>query len=94
MKESDRIQAMADGLTTLGIEARPTPDGIEIRGGTLNGGRVTSYDDHRIAMAFAVAGLVAGEPVVVDECQNVATSFPGFVGLAQRVGFSVLELQE
>ncbi len=94
VKESDRIQAMADGLATLGIEARPTPDGIEIRGGTLGGGRVKSFDDHRIAMAFAVAGLAAQAPVTIDQCQNVATSFPGFVSLARRAGFSLMELQE
>ena len=94
VKESDRIQAMADGLSELGINAEPTPDGIVIHGGPMGGGRVQSHDDHRIAMAFAVAGLVAAGPVTIDDCQNVATSFPGFVDLATGAGFSLTELRE
>jgi 3-phosphoshikimate 1-carboxyvinyltransferase len=86
VKESDRIQVMADGLAALGVEAAPTRDGIRIRGGTIGGGRVDSHGDHRIAMAFAMAALRAGGEIVIDDCANVNTSFPGFVALANGVG--------
>lgn len=86
VKESDRIQVMADGLQTLGADVRPTSDGIVVRGGRLHGGRVDSHGDHRIAMAFAIAALRADGDVVIDDCANVDTSFPGFVPLAQGAG--------
>ncbi len=89
VKESDRIQAMADGLTALGISARPTRDGIVIEGGRLGGGRIDSHGDHRIAMAFAMAGLRAEGQIVIDDCANVATSFPDFVTLAQQAGLAI-----
>ena len=94
VKESDRIQAMADGLITLGIDAAPTPDGIVITGGSMGSGTVHSRDDHRIAMSFAVAGLMAQGSIRIEECQNVATSFPDFVQLAQKTGFDLVELKE
>lgn len=93
VKESDRIQVMADGLRTLGVEATPTDDGIEIVGGALGGGEVESHHDHRIAMAFAVAGLRASAPIYIRGTDNVATSFPNFVELACQVGFA-LEVSE
>lgn len=89
VKESDRIAVMAQGLKALGVEARETPDGIVIRGGTLRGGTVDSHGDHRIAMAFAIAALRADGAVTVRDCKNVDTSFPGFVGLASRAGLGI-----
>ncbi|MDS4021568.1 MAG: 3-phosphoshikimate 1-carboxyvinyltransferase [Candidatus Competibacter sp.] len=89
VKESDRIQVMADGLTALDIAARPTPDGIVIRGGALSGGMVDSHGDHRIAMSFAMAALRAGGPISIRDCANVNTSFPGFATLARNAGLSV-----
>ncbi len=89
VKESDRIQVMADGLAATGIDARPTEDGIVIRGGRLHGGVVDSHGDHRIAMAFAVASLVSDGPIRIRDCANVATSFPGFPELAARAGLQV-----
>jgi len=89
VKESDRIQVMADGLRTLGIEATPTPDGMVVRGGQLTGGHVKSHGDHRIAMAFAVAALRASQPITIDDCANVNTSFPGFVALSRNIGLNV-----
>jgi 3-phosphoshikimate 1-carboxyvinyltransferase len=86
VKESDRIQVMADGLRVLGADAQPTADGIVIRGGPLHGGRVDSHGDHRIAMAFAIAALRADGDVEIDDCANVDTSFPGFVTLAAAAG--------
>ena len=89
VKESDRIQVMADGLKTLGISAAPTPDGIVIVGGELGGGTVYSHHDHRIAMSFSVASLRANAPITIEGCDNVATSFPNFVELAQRAGMRI-----
>ena len=93
VKESDRIQAMSDGLTILGVEATPTPDGIAIQGGQIMGGTVDSLGDHRIAMSFAVASLRSSGAITINNCANVATSFPNFVALAQSVGMN-LEVQE
>jgi 3-phosphoshikimate 1-carboxyvinyltransferase len=89
VKESDRIQVMADGLHTLGIEATPTPDGIVIQGGKLGGGVIQSHHDHRIAMSFAIAALRASAPIRIEKCDNVATSFPNFVELARGVGLHI-----
>jgi len=89
VKESDRIQSMADGLVTLGIDAQATADGIRIQGGQLGSGTVHSHDDHRIAMAFAIAGLRASGKITILECNNVATSFPGFVDLAAAIGLAI-----
>jgi 3-phosphoshikimate 1-carboxyvinyltransferase len=89
VKESDRIQVMVDGLCTLGIDAQPTPDGAVITGGQLQGGSINSHHDHRIAMSFAIASLRASAPIRVEDCDNVATSFPNFVELAQHVGMQI-----
>jgi 3-phosphoshikimate 1-carboxyvinyltransferase len=89
VKESDRIQAMVDGLKILGADIEGTEDGAVIQGGTLTGGTVESHDDHRIAMAFAVASLRSTGIITINECANVATSFPGFVELAQTAGIKV-----
>lgn len=88
-KESDRIGAMVEGLNALGIEAYALADGIFIRGGTLCGGIVNSHHDHRIAMAFAIAGAVASSPVTIQNTNNVATSFPTFVALANQINLSI-----
>lgn len=89
VKESDRIQSMADGLIALGINAEATPDGIIIEGGQIGQGQVQSHGDHRIAMAFAVASLRAQGPIRILNCANVATSFPNFAELAQNVGIKL-----
>jgi 3-phosphoshikimate 1-carboxyvinyltransferase len=89
VKESDRIQSMADGLVTLGIDAVATDDGIRIQGGDIGAGEVESFDDHRIAMAFSIAGLRASGPITIKEANNVATSFPNFISLARQVGINI-----
>lgn len=90
VKESDRIQVMADGLAALGVETTVTPDGIVIEGGqTIGGGTVESHEDHRISMSFAVASLRATGPIRINDCANVATSFPGFVDLAKQTGIQI-----
>jgi len=89
VKESDRIQSMLDGFIATGIQAEDTEDGMVIQESEFNGGVVNSHGDHRIAMAFAVAGLVSKETIVINDCENVATSFPGFVELAQKAGMNI-----
>lgn len=86
VKESDRIQVMADGLIELGVKAEPTADGIEIEAGPMGGGDIQCHHDHRIAMAFAVAALRADGEIRIHDCDNVATSFPNFAALAQDAG--------
>jgi 3-phosphoshikimate 1-carboxyvinyltransferase len=90
VKESDRLAVMAEGLKSLGVEHTLLPDGIRIRGGQgFSGGTVDSHGDHRIAMAFTMASLRASGPIRILDVANVATSFPGFVQLAQAVGIRI-----
>lgn len=88
-KESDRISAMVEGLRSIGIEVEERRDGMSVTGGVIAGGRVESFHDHRIAMSFAVAGGVAESNIVIDGADNVATSFPNFVELANQAGLNV-----
>lgn len=92
VKESDRIQVMANGLITLGVDVVPTVDGIRIQGGSIGGGEVESHGDHRIAMAFSVASIRATDTIIINNCTNVNTSFPGFVDLATSTGMKVKSL--
>jgi 3-phosphoshikimate 1-carboxyvinyltransferase len=87
VKESDRIASMAAGLHACGVKIDELPDGAMIQGGSIGGGTIDSHGDHRIAMSFAIAGLVATAPITIGDCANVATSFPGFTELANGVGF-------
>jgi 3-phosphoshikimate 1-carboxyvinyltransferase len=89
VKECDRIQVMADGLQILGVNAKPTEDGMIIQGGAIGSGKVISHGDHRISMAFAIAALRASGTIVIDDCANVNTSFPDFVKLASRLGLNI-----
>ena len=91
IKESDRIQVMADGLLTLGVSVEPTPDGIIIDASQMGGGVVNAQGDHRIAMAFSVASLRASAPIQIHDCANVATSFPNFLALCAQVGMRVVQ---
>ncbi|QOJ31485.1 MAG: 3-phosphoshikimate 1-carboxyvinyltransferase [Gammaproteobacteria bacterium] len=90
-KESDRIAVMASGLRALGAGIIETADGARIQGGPLGGGEVDSAGDHRIAMAFAVGASCAQGGVRILDTANVATSFPGFAALAQRIGLRIEE---
>ena len=89
VKECDRIQVMAEGLQALGVDAQPTADGMVIQGGSIQSGSVHSHDDHRIAMAFSMAALRASGEIVIEDCDNVNTSFPGFVDLAAKTGLAI-----
>lgn len=89
VKESDRLAAMANGLRACGVELEEREDGMRLVGGQMQGAEIDSYTDHRIAMAFAVAGLTANGEMTINDCDNVATSFPNFVELANSVGMSI-----
>lgn len=77
---------MAAGLRKLGVELQEYPDGIDVKGGKVSGGRVQSACDHRCAMSFAVLGLVASGPVLIEDAEYIATSYPGFTGDMGRLG--------
>jgi 3-phosphoshikimate 1-carboxyvinyltransferase len=94
VKESDRIAVMAKGLRALGIDIEETPDGAVIQGGSIESGEADSAGDHRCAMSFAIAGLVARGPVRIGDCANVATSFPDFPVLARSCGFRLDTAQD
>lgn len=92
VKESDRIQVMADGLQILGVDLQTTEDGMLVQGKTVNsmtGGEVESHGDHRIAMSFAIAGLRSSAPIIIRDCKNVNTSFPEFCDLAAQLGLNL-----
>ena len=89
VKESDRLAAMASGLRELGIQVDEVADGATIHGGQIGPGSIQAHGDHRIAMAFAIAGQLASGPVRVNDVANVATSFPGFDALARGCGFGL-----
>jgi 3-phosphoshikimate 1-carboxyvinyltransferase len=93
VKECDRIQAMADGLQELGIDAVATADGMIIQAGQIGGGEVISHGDHRIAMAFSIAGLRANDRITIQDCENVNTSFPEFVTLARHLGLNLTVME-
>jgi len=96
VKESDRIAAMSAGLESLGVVHEVLPDGMRIQGrpdgAAFGGGAIDSHGDHRVAMSFSVASLRAAKPILIRDVANVATSFPGFVGMARSVGLDVTEL--
>jgi 3-phosphoshikimate 1-carboxyvinyltransferase len=90
VKESDRLAVMAEGLARLGVVSELAPDGIRIQGGVrLTGGEIESHGDHRIAMAFTIASLIADGAITVRDTGNVGTSFPDFVGTARGCGLDV-----
>lgn len=88
VKETDRIQVMADGLRALGGQIEDTHDGAVITGRRLAGGVADSCGDHRTAMSFAMASLISDGPVTVLDCDNVNTSFPGFANIAAEAGLN------
>ncbi|MGH8280349.1 MAG: 3-phosphoshikimate 1-carboxyvinyltransferase [Gammaproteobacteria bacterium] len=90
VKESDRLASTAAGLRALGVPVELFDDGLQVTGvEDFKGATIESYGDHRIAMAFSIAALRARAPVVVHDCRNVATSFPDFAVLANRLGLQV-----
>ena len=95
VKESDRLAAMEEGLRRLGVPVEARPDGLVVhgRGEPFRAARVASRGDHRIAMTFALAALAADGPIEIEDCANVATSFPGFTAEVRAAGVEVEERQ-
>lgn len=86
VKETDRIAAVASNLRAFGVDVEEFPDGMAITGGKpLKGARVPSYGDHRIAMAFAIAGLFATRETVIEDIACVQTSYPTFAETLRKV---------
>jgi len=94
VKESDRIQVMADGLTILGIENEVLEDGIRIQGGEFSKQNlvIKSHQDHRISMSFAIASSRSEYDIRIEGVDNVQTSFPNFVELANKIGMNIEEI--
>ena len=88
-KESDRIAVMVEGLRNIGVEVEERRDGMIVSGGSICGGSVRSYHDHRIAMSFAIAGAVSSGEITIEGAETVATSFPNFVELATKAGMNI-----
>ena len=95
VKESDRIQVMSDGLSSLGIKNEVLEDGIRIKGGEFQKQTsiIKSHHDHRISMAFAIASVRSNYELDIEGVDNVKTSFPNFVELANQVGLNLIETQ-
>jgi 3-phosphoshikimate 1-carboxyvinyltransferase len=89
-KESDRISDLCHEIRTLGIEVYEAPDGFRIVGGRpVNGGKVNSHLDHRLAMSLAVAGLGAQAQVEVEHAEVINESFPSFLPILAKIGASI-----
>ena len=88
-KETDRLAVMAQGLAAVGIAVEEQPGGLSVTGGRIRGGTVDSRGDHRIAMSFAIASLLARAPIEILNTAEVATSFPNFLEAATDVGLRI-----
>lgn len=89
VKESDRLAAIATGLSACGVRVDVAGDDLIVEGSgkpPAGGARIATQLDHRIAMAFLVFGLGANQPVAIDDARPIATSFPDFVPLMNRLG--------
>jgi 3-phosphoshikimate 1-carboxyvinyltransferase len=88
VKESDRITMLARGFRAMGVDVEEYQDGFSIAGGPPAGGEVDAAGDHRLAMAFAVAGTAARTPVSIQAADSVAVSYPGFFAELDRLAQS------
>ncbi len=88
-KESDRIKSMEAGLKVLGIEVSSTENSLKIKGGKFDGGIIDSFNDHRVAMSFIIAGLVSIKPITVTNTLNINTSFPEFYSVLREAGAEI-----
>ena len=94
VKESDRLQAVSDGFSILGIAHKNFDDGMSITGSSQRLSIeqpifIESHDDHRIAMSFLIAGLKCTKPITVKNCENIFTSFPNFIELISSIGYKL-----
>ena len=86
VKESNRIKAMVDNLKILGADIEELEDGMIIKGKTkLNGGKITTFKDHRIAMAFSTLNLISDEKIILDNEECINVSFPGYFNLMKSL---------
>ncbi len=94
VKESDRIQVMADGLDILGIKNEVLDDGIRIEGGIFSKPQspIESHHDHRISMSFAIASVACEHDIEISGVDNVKTSFPNFAELCTQIGMNISEI--
>jgi 3-phosphoshikimate 1-carboxyvinyltransferase len=90
-KESDRISSMIKTLNTFAIKTKEFNDGATIDGGTITGGIVDSFGDHRIAMTAIIASCVSEKPIIVENCKNIDTSFPTFQKIMNLIGMNIKE---
>ena len=90
-KESDRINSMIQTLNAFSIKTKEFNDGATIDGGTITGGIIDSFGDHRIAMAALVASCVSEKPIIVENCKNINTSFPTFKSIMNLIGMNIRE---
>lgn len=87
VKESDRLNAMLEGLTACGVKARVEGDNLYVTGGAVKGGAtIATRFDHRIAMSFLVMGMASEQPIIVDDATAINTSFPNFVDVMNGLG--------
>ncbi len=92
VKESDRLNAIFNGLQAIGVSTRiDEPDTLIVAGGSVipGGGKIHTHEDHRIAMSFMIAGAAARAAIEIDDTNFIATSFPEFIILAERVGLKI-----
>jgi 3-phosphoshikimate 1-carboxyvinyltransferase len=95
VKESDRLAGTASGLAACGVKVAVEGDDLIVEGNggpPPGGGLIETRLDHRIAMAFLMLGLAARSPVQIDDARPIATSFPGFVALMNRLGAGLPEI--
>jgi len=96
VKESDRITLMVEGLRACGVDAEELDDGLVVRGAgprsVRGGAQIRTLGDHRVAMSFLVLGLASKDPVVVEDADMIATSFPDFDGFMRSLGASIERL--
>ena len=94
VKESDRLKAISDGFTRLGVTHKNFKDGMSIMGSSNpllidQPISIESHEDHRIAMSFLIAGLKCSKPIIVKDCKNIFTSFPNFIELISSIGYKL-----
>ncbi len=90
VKESDRLEAVANGLKKCGVQFEMGKDWLEVTGGQVaGGGLIETFMDHRIAMSFLVMGMISKNPVEVDDGSMINTSFPGFAKLMNSLGAGI-----
>jgi len=89
IKETDRISVMAAELTKMGIDVKELPDGMVVQGGSLQGARVSSRNDHRVAMALALAGMNANGETMIDGAEAAEVTYPAFVEDFLRLGADI-----